>query len=105
MIHDSLYVPSESINPYGVTYLQFTVVSLLHRFSLLITVIKSVVVDTNNMIQRINDTFPQILMSVLIQLEITVVLMPTALTLSEVMTAPVKLDIQEMDTHVMVCEV
>ena len=44
-------------------------------------------------------------MSVLTQVKITVAQMPTALTLSEVMTAPVKLDIQEMDTHVMVCAV
>ena len=41
-------------------------------------------------------------MSVLIPVKITVALMPTALILSEVMTAHVILDIQEMDTHVMV---
>ena len=41
-------------------------------------------------------------MSVLTQVKITVALMLTALTLSEVMTAHVKLDIQEMDTYVMV---
>ena len=41
-------------------------------------------------------------MSVLNQVKITVVLMLIALTILEVMTAPVKLDIQEMDTYVMV---
>ena len=41
-------------------------------------------------------------MSVLTQVKITVALMPTALTPLEVMTAHVKLDIQEMDTYVMV---
>ena len=44
-------------------------------------------------------------MSVLTQVKITVALMLTALTPLEVMTAPVKLDIQEMDTCVMVCAV
>ena len=44
----------------------------------------------------------QILMSVLTQVKITVVLMLTALTLLEVMTAPARLDTQEMGTHVMV---
>ena len=41
-------------------------------------------------------------MSVETQVKITVVPMQTALTLLEVMTAPVILDIQEMDTYVMV---
>ena len=41
-------------------------------------------------------------MSVLTQVKITVALMLTALTLSEVITAPARLDTQEMGTHVMV---
>ena len=44
-------------------------------------------------------------MSVLTQVKITVALMPTVLTRLEVTIAPVKLDIQEMGTHVMVCAV
>ena len=44
----------------------------------------------------------QILMSVLTQVKITVALMPTALTPLEVMTAPARMDTQEMGTHVMV---
>ena len=47
--------------------------------------------------------FPQILMNVLTPVKITVALMPTALTLLEVMTAPAMLDTLEMATHVMVC--
>ena len=41
-------------------------------------------------------------MSVLTQVKITVALMPTALILLEVMTAPARMDTQEMGTHVMV---
>ena len=47
--------------------------------------------------------FPQILMNVLTPMKITAALMPTALTLSEVITALAMLDTQEMATHVMVC--
>ena len=46
--------------------------------------------------------FPQILMSVLILETITVAPMPTALTLLEAMTVPVKLDTLGMALHVKV---
>lgn len=41
-------------------------------------------------------------MSVLIPIKITVALLPPALILLEVIAVPVKLDIQEMGTHVVV---